>query len=94
LALEFATAKFGRHVPPFLQGLAPVSQRVRHLEPSLLIGAVLGHPQVLLLVVVLMLPLVVVVVMLMHMPVSQSVGALQNCPNLHFDEQLPPPADI
>jgi hypothetical protein len=45
----------------------------------LLIGAVLGHPQVrLLLVVVLLLPLVVVVVMLMQIPVSQSAGALQN----------------
>jgi hypothetical protein len=61
----------------------------------LLIGAELGHPQVLLLLLVeLLLPLVVVVVMLMHMPVSQSAGALQNCPNLHFDEQLPPPAHM
>lgn len=93
LALAFATAKFGRHVPPFLQGLGAVSQRVVHFLPSLLRGALLGHPQVLLLLeVLLVLPLVVVVVVLTQTPVSQSEGTLQNCPNLHFVEQLPPPA--
>lgn len=91
LALAFATAKFGRHVPPFLQGLGAVSQRVVHFLPSLLRGALLGHPQVLLLLeVLLVLPLVVVVVVLTQTPVSQSEGTLQNCPNLHFVEQLPP----
>jgi hypothetical protein len=55
----------------------------------------MGHPQVLLLlVVVLAPPLVVVVVTLTQAPVSQSDGALQNCPNLHFAEQLPPPAQM
>jgi hypothetical protein len=94
LAVAFATAKFGRQVPPFLQGFGATSHRVVHFVPSLLSGAVLGQPQVFLLLVVLLvlLLLVVVVVMMMHAPVSQSEGELQNCPNLHLAVQLPPPA--